>query len=281
MSPTLWLTAVAMVAFAGNSLLARLALGDGAIDAAGFTGFRLASGAAVLALIALRARRQSGKGQAIGGSWASALALFLYAIAFSLAYVKLGAAVGALILFTAVQATMIGWGLVQGERPSRREIAGLAVAFAAFILWLAPAVTRPDPIGTLMMIVSGVAWGVYSLRGKAAGDPMRATAGNFIRTLPLAVPLGVLSLWQDGVSAEGLILALASGCVASALGYIVWYRALAGLTALAAAIVQLSVPVIAALGAVLFLSETLSLGFVVAAVFVLGGIAFALFARRR
>ncbi|NDV85890.1 EamA family transporter [Aurantimonas aggregata] len=281
MSPTLWLTTVAMVAFAGNSLLARLALADGAIDAAGFTGIRLTSGAAVLALIALRARRETGSGPTIGGSWASALALFVYAIAFSLAYVELGAAVGALVLFTAVQATMIAWGLVQGERPSRREMAGLAVAFAAFVLWLAPAVTRPDPLGTLLMIAAGIAWGVYSLRGRAAGDPMRATAGNFIRTLPLAVPLVVVSLWQDGVSAEGLILALASGCVASALGYIVWYRALAGLTSLAAAIVQLSVPVIAALGAVLFLSETLSLGFVVAAAFVLGGIGFALFARQR
>ncbi|MBB4004884.1 MAG: DMT family transporter [Aurantimonas endophytica] len=281
MSSTLWLTAVAMVAFAGNSLLARLALVDGAIDAAGFTGIRLASGAAVLALIAMRARPVGGTEPTIGGSWASALALFVYAIAFSLAYVKLGAAVGALVLFTAVQATMIGWGLLQGERPSRRETAGLTVAFAAFVLWLAPAVTRPDPLGTVLMIAAGAAWGVYSLRGKAAGDPMRATAGNFIRTLPLAVPLVIVSLWQDGVTAEGLILALASGCVASALGYIVWYRALAGLTALAAAIVQLSVPVIAALGAVLFLSETLSLGFVVAAAFVLGGIGFALFARQR
>lgn len=281
MSSTLWLTTVAMMAFAGNSLLARLALGDGAIDAAGFTGIRLASGAAVLALIALRARRPPAEGPAIGGGWVSALALFVYAIAFSLAYLKLGAAVGALVLFTAVQATMIGWGLFNGERPSRRETAGLAVAFAAFVLWLAPAVTRPDPLGTLLMIASGVAWGVYSLRGKAAGDPMRATAGNFIRTLPLAVPLAILSLWQGGVSAEGLILALASGCVASALGYIVWYRALAGLTALAAAIVQLSVPVIAALGAVLFLSETLDLGFILAACFVLGGIAFALLARQR
>jgi drug/metabolite transporter (DMT)-like permease len=281
MSSTLWLTAVAMVAFAGNSLLARLALVDGAIDAAGFTGIRLASGAAVLALIALGARKRQAGDRFVGGSWVSATALFVYAIAFSLAYLKLGAAVGALVLFTAVQATMIGWGLLRGERPSRREAAGLAVAFAAFILWLAPAVTRPDPLGTVLMIASGVAWGVYSLRGKAAGDPMRATAGNFIRTLPLAVPLAAVSLWQDGVGAEGLALALASGCVASALGYIVWYRALAGLTALAAAIVQLSVPVIAAFGAVLFLSETLSLGFIVAASFVLGGIGFALFSRQR
>ncbi|UIJ72729.1 DMT family transporter [Aurantimonas sp. HBX-1] len=280
MSPTLWLTAVAMVAFAGNSLLARLALVDGAMDVAGFTGFRLASGAAVLALIALRSGKSSDGESTIGGSWASALALFVYAIAFSLAYVRLGAAVGALILFTSVQAAMIGWGLYRGERPTGREIAGLSVAFTAFVLWLVPAVTRPDPLGTLLMISAGVAWAVYSLRGRAAGDPMRATAGNFIRTLPLAVPLALVSLWRDGVTAEGLILALASGCVASALGYIVWYRALAGLSALAAAIVQLSVPVIAALGAVLFLSETLSLGFIVAATFVLGGIGFALSARQ-
>ncbi|MEF2550406.1 DMT family transporter [Aurantimonas sp. A2-1-M11] len=281
MSSTLWLTAVAMVAFASNSLLARLALGNDAIDPGGFTGIRLASGAAVLALIALRAHKQPATGPAIGGSWASAFALFAYAIAFSLAYAKLGAAVGALVLFTAVQATMIGWGLAQGDRPSRRETAGLAVAFAAFVLWLSPAVTRPDPLGTLLMIASGIAWAVYSLRGKAAGDPMRATAGNFLRTLPFAVPLVVVSLWQGGVSIEGLGLALVSGGVTSGLGYIVWYRALGGLTALSAAIVQLSVPVIAALGAVLFLSETLSLRFVIAGGLVLGGIAFALTARRR
>ncbi|MEX6505581.1 DMT family transporter [Jiella sp. M17.18] len=283
MSSTLWLTAVAMVAFAGNSLLARLAMASGGIDAAGFTGVRLAAGAAVLGLILVLSRRDQGYGNTRrpAGSWTSAAALFVYAIAFSLAYGRVGAAVGALVLFAAVQATMIAWGLVRGERPSLREGVGLLVAFAAFVWWLVPGLTRPDPIGTALMIVSGAAWGVYSLRARGAGDPTRVTAGNFIRTLPVALPLIVLSLVRGGISGEGLIVALLSGGVTSGLGYILWYRALEGLTALSAAIVQLSVPVIAALGAVLFLGESLSLRFAIAGALVIGGIAFALMAKRR
>ena len=282
MSPTLWLTAVAMIAFAGNSLLARLALADGAIDAAGFTGVRLASGAAVLGLILAASRKDEAAGaRGLEGSWTSALALFAYALAFSLAYLRLGAAVGALILFAAVQASMIAWGLVRGERPSVPEVVGLLVAFGAFVWWLLPGLTRPDPTGTALMVVSGVSWGVYSLRGRGSRDPMRATAGNFIRLLPLSLPLVLLSLVANGITAEGLAIALASGGITSGLGYILWYRALGGLTALAAAIVQLSVPVIAALGAVLFLGEHLGLRFVLAGLLVLGGIAFALVTRCR
>ncbi|MCC4296048.1 DMT family transporter [Aurantimonas coralicida] len=282
MTATIWLTVAAMIAFAGNSLLARLALADGAIDAAGFTGLRLLSGALVLAFILLTARdRTPVRWRTLEGSWSSALALFVYALAFSLAYLKLGAAVGALILFAAVQASMIGWGLVRGERPGTREALGLVVAAGAFVWWLVPGLTRPDPLGTALMIVSGIAWGVYSLRGRGATDATRATAGNFIRTVPLALPLVALSLLQAGVGSAGVLIAIVSGAVTSGLGYVLWYRALKGLTALSAAIVQLSVPIIAALGGVLFLSEDLGLRFVIAAGLVLGGIAFALSTRRR
>ena len=282
MTATIWLTVAAMIAFAGNSLLARLALADGAIDAAGFTGLRLLSGALVLAFILLKGRADTPvRWRTLEGSWASALALFVYALAFSLAYLKLGAAVGALILFAAVQASMIGWGLVRGERPGTREALGLVVAAGAFVWWLVPGLTRPDPLGTALMIVSGIAWGVYSLRGRGAADATRATAGNFIRTVPLALPLVAFSLFQTGIGGAGLLLAIVSGAVTSGLGYVLWYRALKGLTALSAAIVQLSVPIIAALGGVLFLSEDLGLRFVIAAGLVLGGIAFALSTRRR
>ncbi|MCW7543277.1 DMT family transporter [Aurantimonas litoralis] len=282
MTATIWLTVAAMIAFAGNSLLARLALADGAINAAGFTGLRLLSGALVLAFILLKARGQTPvRWRTLEGSWASALALFVYALAFSLAYLKLGAAVGALILFAAVQASMIGWGLIRGERPGTREALGLVVAAGAFVWWLVPGLTRPDPLGTALMIVSGIAWGVYSLHGRGAADATRATAGNFIRTVPLALPLVALSLFQAGIGGAGLLIAIVSGAVTSGLGYVLWYRALKGLTALSAAIVQLSVPIIAALGGVLFLSEDLGLRFVIAAGLVLGGIAFALSTRRR
>lgn len=282
MTATIWLTVAAMIAFAGNSLLARLALADGAIDAAGFTGLRLLSGALVLAFILLKARdRTPVRWRTLEGSWASALALFVYALAFSLAYLKLGAAVGALILFAAVQASMMGWGLIRGERPGIREALGLVVAAGAFVWWLVPGLTRPDPLGTALMIVSGIAWGVYSLRGRGAADATRATAGNFLRTVPLALPLVALSLFQAGIGGAGFLIAIVSGAVTSGLGYVLWYRALKGLTALSAAIVQLSVPIIAALGGVLFLSEDLGLRFVIAAGLVLGGIAFALSTRRR
>ncbi len=281
MSSTLWLTTLAMIAFAGNSVLARLALGDGAIDAAGYTGIRLTSGAAVLAVLLINANRKSSPAVRLPGGWPSALALFVYSVAFSYAYLQLGAAVGALVLFASVQATMIAWGLIRGERPGVTEIVGLTIAFAAFVYWIAPALVTPALVGTLLMIASGVAWGIYSLRGRSATDPMGETAGNFIRTVPLALPLIALSGFQSGMSAAGILIALASGAITSGLGYIVWYRALPGLTATRASIVQLTVPVIAALGGVLFLAETLTLRFVLAATLILGGIALALVTRNR
>ncbi|WP_246217853.1 DMT family transporter [Jiella pacifica] len=303
---SLWPTILAMIAFAGNSLLARLALADGAVDAAGFTALRLLSGAAVLAVIvfAPRLAAQSPRGRRgsdaavasapparLEGSLVATLALSAYALFFSLAYLRLGAAVGALILFASVQATMIAVGVARGERPSPREAAGLALAFGAFVWWLAPGLTRPDPLGLSMMVASGIAWGVYSLKGRGARDPVAATAGNFIYAVPLALPLlaaSILaargpagSLFGGVITLEGALIACLSGAVTSALGYILWYRALAGLTALAAAIVQLSVPVIAAVGAVLFLGEPLTARFAVAGSLVILGIGFALVSKRR
>src|SRR5229473_7406150 len=159
---TLLLTLLALIGFAANSLLCRRALGLGLIDPASFTSVRLLSGAAALALIlALR-----GGSPVAGGSWVSALALFAYAAAFSFAYVRIGAAVGALLLFGAVQATMLGWGLFRGERPRAAEWAGLAVALTGLVALVARGLSAPDPIGAALMITAGVAWGVYSLRGR-------------------------------------------------------------------------------------------------------------------
>ncbi len=271
------LTLVAMLAFAANSLLARAALSIDGIDAASFTAIRLISGAAALgALLTLQ------RGRAIWtkppGNWPSALCLFAYAIGFSLAYLRLGAATGALILFASVQASMIGWGIFRGQHPRGVELVGLAIAFAAFIWLLLPGLHAPDPIGAVLMMAAGASWGAYSLRGRSGGPPLDETAGNFLRTVPICA---LLALVADHANAQGIGLALASGIIASGLGYAIWYRALPLLQPMTAASVQLTVPLIAALGAVLFLSETLTLRLVLAGAFLLGGVALTIFAKQR
>lgn len=271
-------TTVAMVAFAANSLLARLALADGAIDAASYTVARLVSGAAALGLL-LALRHRGALLREMPGNWLSAAALTLYALAFSYAYLSLGAATGALILFASVQATMIAWSIASGDMPTRAQWTGFAVAFAAFVYLLMPGIGMPDPPGAALMMLSGAAWGVYSIRGRAAASPLAETSGNFVRAAPLCLPLLLVGGTDAHVTAPGLWLAITSGVVASGLGYAIWYRALPGLGATRAAIVQLSVPVIAAAGAILFLAEPLTTRFVVAAVFVLGGIGWAIAAR--
>ena len=268
----LLLTVVAMVAFAANSLLARAALGgsalgDGAIDAASFTAIRLMSGALALAVIMAA---QGGRRPA--GSWGSALCLFLYAIAFSLAYLRLGAATGALVLFASVQASMIGWGVVRRQHPSVGELAGLAVAFSAFVWLLLPGLQAPDPVGAVLMIAAGVAWGAYSLRGRHVASALGDTAGNFARAAVFCVPLVGIGVWLGHASLGGVGMAVASGVMASGLGYSIWYRAVAGLRPIQAASVQLTVPVIAAMGAVLLLSEVLTVRLVVAGLCILGGV---------
>lgn len=282
MHSTFVLTAVAMLAFAANSLLAREALGGFSIDAAGYTAVRIISGA--LILYGLLRRQQASGGEdrvALPGDWWAAGALFVYAIAFSAAYLSLGAATGALILFSSVQASMLAWGLVKGDRPSGRELIGFAIAFAAFVYLILPGVGRPDLVGSLLMIASGMAWAVYTLRGRGSRDPIGETAGNFVRASAFCLPLAVFALVYETASPVGVALALASGIVASGLGYSIWYKALRGLSTFQAALIQLSVPVIAALGAILLLDERLTLHFVVAGACVIGGIAFAILAKQK
>jgi drug/metabolite transporter (DMT)-like permease len=273
------LTAAALVCFAANSILCRLALAQGAIDPAGFTGIRMASGALVLALIALR---RSGARPAEGWSWLSAAALFAYAAPFSYAYVSLGAGVGALVLFAVVQATMIGWGVARGDRPRPAVWLGLAIAVGGLVGLAAPGASAPDPLGLAAMAIAGAAWGAYSLRGRATSiDPVIANAASFARTVPVAAALvaaaGVAR--QLAPSPRGAALAIASGAIASGTGYALWYAALRGLTVSRAAILQLLVPVLAAAGGVLILGETASVRLLVAGGAILGGVALAVSAR--
>jgi drug/metabolite transporter (DMT)-like permease len=267
------LTAVAMLAFAANSLLCRLALQRASIDPASFAMIRLVSGAITLALIASWRPPPAVPGKP---DWFSAVMLFVYVAFFSFAYVTLPAGTGALILFGAVQLTMFSAGLRAGERFGASGWIGLALAVAGLIFLVLPGVAAPSAVGTVLMAIAGVAWGVYSLRGRRAGDPLSATAGNFARAVPLALALGVLFLASAKVSLAGLALAIASGAVTSGIGYVVWYAALARLPAMRAAAVQLSVPLIAALGGVAFLSEAFSPRLAVASAAILGGIAIVL-----
>ena len=276
---TVVLTSLAMLAFAGNSVLCRVALKQTGIDPASFTFIRLASGAVVLWLV-VRLTRQ---GQSGGGNWRSALALFGYAACFSFAYVSLTAATGALLLFGAVQATMIGHGLRTGERFTRWQVAGLVLALGGLVGLLLPGLAAPPLGGALLMMAAGVAWGVYSLRGKGAGDPTRVTAGNFLRAVPLALGLSLLmlALGDTRVDAAGVWLAVWSGAVASAIGYAIWYTALPALKATSAATVQLSVPVLATLGGILWLGEAVSPRLVLASVAILGGIALVILEKKK
>lgn len=261
------LTAIAMVAFAGNSLLCRVALRETSIDAASFTAVRIASGAAALWLIV----RLRGGGPA--GSWGSAFWLFAYAAGFSFAYISLTAGTGALILFGAVQATMIGHALHKGDRLRALQVAGLVTAFAGLAMLLAPGATSPSPAGAALMLFAGFSWGMYSLRGRGAGDPTSITAGNFLRALPMALLVAVAMLPWASFDGSGALLAIASGALASGVGYAIWYTALRGVRPTSAASVQLSVPVIAAIGGVIVLGEPLTARLVIASVAILGGVA--------
>jgi len=281
MSPTrlLILTVLAMVAFAGNSLLCRIALKHTAIDPASFTTLRLASGALVLWLVARR-QAQGAPARTGAGNWPSALALFAYAAGFSFAYVSLPAGTGALLLFGAVQATMIGYGLTRGERFRRPQLVGLLLAFGGIVGLLLPGLSAPPLAGSLLMIGAGAAWGVYSLRGRGAGDPTRVTAGNFLRAAPLALALSLLGIKGASVDAAGVGLAVASGALTSGIGYAIWYSALPALKATTAATVQLSVPVLAALGGIAFLGEPVTLRLALASSAILGGIALVVLQKR-
>jgi drug/metabolite transporter (DMT)-like permease len=261
-------TLLAMVAFASNSLLCRLALRQTTIDAASFTLIRLLSGAIALWLIVntRKARRTT------AGNWTSALALFAYAAAFSFAYVSLSAGTGALLLFGMVQATMIFGGLRKGERLNARQWFGLAIALGGLVALVFPGLSAPPIGGALLMTGAGVAWGIYSLHGKGAGDPTSVTAGNFWRSVVFAAVLSMARLRWTNLDLAGIRYAIVSGAIASGVGYVIWYSALPGLKATTAATVQLSVPVLAAIGGILFLSEPITLRLLLASVLILGGI---------
>ena len=274
------LTLLAMMAFAGNSLLCRLALKHTTIDAASFTAVRLISASVTLCLLAGGVRSNGRNNWHIawqgGGNWPSAFALFAYAAGFSFAYISLPAATGALLLFGAVQATMIGYGVWAGERLLPLQIAGLGLALGGLVALVLPGLTAPPPGSAALMLGAGVAWGVYSLRGKggkAASSPIKVTAGNFMRTVPLTLGLSLLMVNQLSLDGAGVGYGVLSGALTSGLGYVIWYKVLPALKATSAATVQLSVPVIAAMGGVVFIGETVSLRLVLASIAILAGIA--------
>lgn len=277
MHRTTILTALAMIAFAANSVLARLALGDGHMDAASFATVRVVSGALALAAIVLY--RSEGQVRR-DADWRAALALFVYMAFFSFAYLSLDAGTGALILFGAVQLTMFVVAMRSGEPFSAISWAGLLVAIAGLVYLVAPGVTAPEPAGALLMAIAGIAWGVYSLLGRKAADPTRATAWNFLLSVPPVLVMSLVFMKQFHATPFGIALAIASGVLASGIGYVLWYAALRGLAATSAATVQLSVPVIAAVGGVMLLSEDLTSRLLIASVATLGGVAIVLLQRR-
>ena len=273
-------TVLALIAFAANSLLCRLALSQNAIDAATFSAVRLASGAIILLIIALAVNRKSAFSS--NANSVSAFLLFLYAVAFSFAYLSLSAGTGALILFGAVQATMIIYALFKGERFLRSEWFGLLLAIAGLIYLLLPGLAAPSLSGAALMLVAGIAWGFYSLLGRGAKNPLTNTANNFLYSLPFvfAVNLVIFLFGNVHVSANGILLAILSGALTSGLGYVIWYAALKGLTSIQAAMVQLAVPVLAAISGIVILSETLSMRLIISAIMILGGIALAVLSRQ-
>ena len=273
------LTGFSLIAFAANSLLCRLALGGGAIDAGLYAAVRIVSGAATLLLLAVLSGRRRVLGES--GDWLSAGALFLYAVPFSFAYRTIPAGIGALILFGCVQATMIGTALFSGERPDLLQWAGLLLALAGLGYLVRPGFAAPPVLGSGLMAVAGVSWGLYSLRGRRSRDPLAETAMNFTRAAPLAAVASLATLGAAHAQPRGILLAVLSGTLASGLGYAAWYSALPLLTATRAATLQLAVPVLAAAGAVAWLGERVSPRLVLASLAILGGVALAVAGRQR
>ncbi len=296
-------TIFALIAFAFNSILCRLALRGDEADAAGFTAVRLASGAVALVVISYLA--SAGRDASVNkraevdgdqdstllssrvsalirlGSWPSAFFLFAYAVCFSFAYLGLTAGTGALILFGAVQMTMIAAAIFKGERPTFVEWCGLVVAVGGLVYLVFPGLASPPPVSSALMATAGASWGVYTLRGRTGGDPLANTTGNFVRALPFVVLLALIYLPNLHLSTRGVVLAVLSGAVASGVGYTVWYAALKHLTSTRAAILQLSVPIIAAVFGVVLLAEAAGVRLVIAAVLILGGIGLTIFGRKK
>ena len=270
------LTVLAMLAFAGNSLLCRVALTETSIDAASFTSLRLASGALIL-LVILRLR---GVGATAGGSWPMAAMLSAYAVFFSFAYRDLTAATGALLLFGGVQLTMMGYGLWAGERLRGAKLLGVVVAVAGLVGLLLPGLAAPPPHAAVLMLAAGAAWGVYSVLGRGAGDPIAATGGNFLRAVPFAALLALAATGHESVDRMGALYAVLSGAVTSGLGYVLWYAALPALRATSAATIQLSVPAIAAIGGAVLLAEPITARLLLSSVAILGGIALTIYRKK-
>ncbi len=267
---TIILTGLALIAFAANSVLCRLALGNEAIDASSFTVIRLLSGTIVLLIIIGTTRNITGS--STKGSWTASFMLFIYATTFSYAYISLDTGTGALILFGSVQITMILLSLISGTRLHFSEWGGVTIAFTGFVYLILPGVTTPSIIGFLLMTVAGIAWGIYTLKGRGSKSPLMDTAYNFLRTTPLVILLAITTINNISYSSEGILLALLSGGITSGIGYTIWYIALGGLSSTQAAVLQLSVPVIAALGGVIFVSEAITSRLTISATMVLGGI---------
>lgn len=278
---TLVYTSFAVTAFAANSILCRFALGAAAIDPASFTTLRLVSGALVLWLLTVFGTIKPDGRTRSSGSWVSAAVLFLYAVAFSFAFVRLQAGTGALILIGAVQATMIVTAIFRGERPTLLEYFGLAAALAGLTYLVLPGLQAPSLKGAALMAAAGTAWGIYTLRGRGSVNPAAVTADNFMRSVPFVLVVILMSIKAVTISTQGALLAVISGGLTSALGYVIWYAALPNLSTTRAALVQLTVPVLVAAGGVLILSEPLSLRLVVSAGMILGGIALAITGRKK
>lgn len=261
-------TSIVMIAFAGNSLLCRVALTTTNIDAASFTTIRIVSGAITLFILILLGQRT----RSVGGNWLSAMALFGYAAGFSFAYLELSAATGALLLFGAVQCTMIGYGLMKGERMNLIETMGVFIAVAGLVGLLLPGLSTPPILSAMMMLGAGVSWGIYSLRGRGVSDATRETAGNFVRAIPFALFASIVSLPNMQIDLSGAVYAVLSGAVASGLGYAIWYAVLPLMRATSAATVQLTVPALAAIGGIAFLNESITLQLGLASTAILGGV---------
>ncbi len=272
------LTTAALIAFASNSLLCRMALGSATIDAASFSTIRILAGACCLLLVTASTRRGVPR---VHGSWLSAAVLFVYAIPFSYAYGLLTTGTGALILFGSVQVTMMIAAVASGERPPVRQWVGLLLAIAGLVYLVLPGLTAPSPLGAVLMSVAGAAWGIYSISGRGAADPLALNAGNFIRVIPMTLAVSLIAMRFRHLEVRGVLLAVVSGAVTSGLGYVVWYAALRRLTATRASLVQLLVPVLAAAGGLVVLGEPLSVRLALSAAIVIGGIALALGAREQ
>jgi drug/metabolite transporter (DMT)-like permease len=263
-------TTLALIAFAANSVLCRLALGGKTIDAAGFTSVRLLSGAIVL--LCILKLRGNENGLSTKGSWTAAFMLFLYAVTFSFAYLTLNTGTGALILFGSVQITMILRSHLSGNRLLLIEWVGVVVAFSGIVYLVLPGVTAPSLTGFSLMTLAGIAWGLYTLKGRGSTNPLSDTCYNFLRSIPFVIVIGLFFFHDAHITRQGIILATISGSITSGIGYTLWYIALRGLSTTQAAVVQLSVPVIAGFGGVVFVSEQISLRLTLSALLTLGGI---------